>query len=331
MKTLSAIVILLVLHVPARQCMSQAGGDSPGTSAADVVEVELISFSERGLRVRSAAGEEELLPLDDLQAYRLMNGRLEVKHISGRVMVLPPEALGDSTALKEGQWHMLSLGGVDAQYADVEVVGRDDEEIRLRTLDGEHEYELSELVSYRVKDGRVQIRHESGMVLVVSKEITDGAAATASGKWQNISGDDSARRKALFPGVRRSREVASSMEKELEKVFGDIPMSLIALGLACLVVDLAFMICFGLVICAMFLNGEITSGLICIALTCVMGFGPLIGLYYGWANCQAWRIQKLMVAWSVVWVIGIALNIILWTTIPDILMQMDPGLAGIQG
>ena len=331
MKTLSAIVILLILYVPARQCMSQTGGgDSAGTSAEHVVEVELISFGKQGLRVRSAAGEEELFPLDDLQAYRLVNGKLEVKHISGRVMVLPAEALGDSTALKEGRWHILSPGGMDAQYARVEVVDRDDEEICLRTLDGEHEYELSELMAYRVKNGKVQIRIESGVVLVVSQEIAGKAGATTSGKWRNISGDDSARRKTLFPGITRSQEVASSMEKEIEEVFGDIPMSLIALGLACLVVNVAFVICFGLVICAMFLNGEITSGLVCIALTCVMGGGPLIGLYYGWTNCQAWRIQKLMVVWSILWVIGIALNIVMWATLPDLLMQMDPKFAGCQ-
>ena len=332
MKTLSAIVILLVLYVPARQCMSQTGGDSASPSAEHIVEAELISFGEGGLRVRSAAGEEELFPLDDLQAYRLMNGKLEVKHISGKVMALPPEALGDSTALKEGQWNMLSLEGVDAQYVDVEVVGRDDNELRLRTLDGKHEYEISELIAYRVKGGRVQIRHESGIVLVTPLEIADKAVPTTGGKWRNISGENSARREALFPGSRRRRAAASSFAKEWEKAFGklpdEIPTGLIALGLACLVVDIAFLICFGLVICAMFLNGEITTGLVCIAFTCVVGGGPIMGLYYGWRNCQAWRIQKLMIVWSVLWVIGIALNIILWITLPDLLMQMDPRFAG---
>ena len=331
MKTLSAIVILLILYLPARQCMSQTGGDSANTSAVDVVEAELIGFSKHGLRVRSAAGAEELFPLDDLQAYRLVDGRLEVKHISGRVMALPPEALGDSTSLKEGQWQMLSLDGVDARYVDVEVVGRDsDDEIRLRTLDGEHEYEIGELVAYRVKGGKVQIKHESGIVLVTRLEIVSEAARTAGGKWRNISGENSARREALFPGSRRRQGAVSSMEKELEEIFGEIPLSLIALGLACLVVNIALLICFGLVICAMFLNGEITTGLVCTALTCVTGSGPLLGLYYGWRNCQAWRIQKLMIVWSVLWVIGIALNIILWVSLPDLLMQLDPRLVAGQ-
>ena len=254
-----------------------------------------------------------------------MNGRLEVRHISGGIMALPPEALGDSTALKEGQWKMLSLDGLDAQYVNVEVV--DDDEIRFRTLDGKDEYEMSELVAYRVKNDRIQMRHESGIVLMISEKIAGETAATSSGKWQNISGDDLARRKALFPGARRSQKAAASMEKELKKVFGDVPMGLIALGLACLVVNLAFFICFAVLICAMFLNGEITTGLVCTALTCVTGLGPLVGLYYGWTNCQAWRIQKLMVAWSILWVIGFALNIVLWATLPDMLMQIDPGLA----
>ena len=326
MKTLSAIVVLLVLCVPAGQSLSQTGGDSASTSAAHVVEAQLISFGEQGLRVRSATGEEEFFPLDDLQAYRLMNGRLEVRHISGGIMALPPEALGDSTDLQEGQWKMLSLDGLDAQYVNVEVVD-DGGEIRLRTLNGKDEYEISELVAYRVKNDRIQMRHESGIVLMISEKIAGETAATSSGKWQKISGDDLARRKALFPGVRRSQKAAASMEKELKKVFGDVPMGLIALGLACLVVNLAFFICFGLLICSMFLNGEITTGLVCTALTCVTGLGPLVGLYYGWTNCQAWRIQKLMVAWSILWVIGIALNIVLWATLPDILMQMDPGFA----
>ena len=56
----------------------------------------------------------------------------------------------------------------------------------------------------------------------------------------------------------------------------------------------------------------------------------MMGLYYGWRNCQAWRIQKLMIVWSVLWVIGIALNVILWVTLPDLLIQMDPRFAGPQ-
>ena len=321
MKPLSLIVILLVLHLPARQCMSQMGGDSAATAAAHVVEAELISFGEHGLRIRSAAGEE-LLPLDDLQAYRLRNGRLEVKHISGKVMVLPPEALGDSTALREGKWKMLSLEGVDARYTDVEVVARGGEEICFRTSDGEHEYELSELTAYRVRNGKVEIKHESGVVLLVSREIAD-KAAKSSGQWRNLSGDNSARYNALFRGTRRSREVASSIGKEFEEVFGDIPSGWVALMLATMVVNIAGFICFGLVVCAMFLNGEVTSGLVCIGLTCVTGLGPLTGLYWGWANCQAWRIQKLMVVWSVLWVIGIALNVIFFVTLPDLLSHSE--------
>lgn len=330
MKTLSTIAILLVLHVPASRCMSQTEGDSAGRSATHVVEAELISFGEQGLRVRSSAGAEELIPLEDLQAYRLMNGRLEVKHISGRLVVLPAEALGDSTALKEGQWKILSLDGVGHRYANVEVVDCDGEVVNLKTLDGQHEYQLSELTAYRVQNGKVEVKHESGIVLLISQEIAD-EDAKSSGQWQILSGDDTARYDALFRGTRRGREAVSSFWKEIEKEFGDIPAGLIGLLLAGIVVDIAFFICFGLLICAMFLNGEVTTGLVCIGLTCITGLGPLAGLYYGWSNCQAWRVQKLMVVWSVLWVIGIALNVVVIATLPELLMQMNPQFAGCQG
>ena len=326
MKNLAAIVILTAMCLPAENCMSQTQEDSSHSTGADVVQAELISFGEQGLRVRSAAGDEEFFPLDDLQAYRLKDGRLQVKHVSGRVIALPSEALGDSAVLQDGEWRMLSLRGVDARYVDVDVVDRYKETVHLRSRDGEHEYQIDELAAYRVKDGKIQVKHESGIVLVISQEIA-AKRSPASGEWRNISGKNSAHREALFPGSRRKRGAVSSMEAELEKALGDIPVGLVALGIACLVVDIAFMICFGLVICTMFLNGEITTGLICVALTCVIGCGPMVGLYYGWSNCQAWRIQKLMIAWSVLWVIGIALNIILWTTLPDLLMQMDPRFA----
>ncbi len=329
MKNLAIIVILTAICLPAEKCMSQTEGDSTKSAKAALVEAELISFGEAGLRVRSAAGEEQLFPLDDLQAYRLKEGRLQVKHASGRVISLPPEALGDSAVLREGEWRMISLSGADARGIEVDVIDRGKETVRLRTCDGPEEYEIDDLVSYRVRDDRIQVKHTSGMVLVIAQNIAN-KDVPASSEWKNISGENAAQREALFPGSKRRGKALSDFEKEMKKAFGDVPMSLIWLGIACLVVDIAFLICFGLVICTMLLNGEITTGLLCVVFTCVIGGGPLMGLYYGWSNCQAWRIQKLMIVWSVLWVVGLALNVIVWVTLPDLLAQIDPRFAGCQ-
>lgn len=88
-------------------------------------------------------------------------------------------------------------------------------------------------------------------------------------------------------------------------------MEMLLLGLS-VVIGIGSLICFIMVLVAMFQNGANGLGIAC-AVLILCGIGPLIALIAGWINAKAWRIEKLMLIWTVLIVAGIILNIASFT------------------
>jgi hypothetical protein len=65
------------------------------------------------------------------------------------------------------------------------------------------------------------------------------------------------------------------------------------------------LICFILVVMAMFQNDQRTMGIVCLALFFCTGLGYLLALIYGWIKSSEWGITRLMMLWTAAIVAGI--------------------------
>ena len=68
------------------------------------------------------------------------------------------------------------------------------------------------------------------------------------------------------------------------------------------------LVCFILVVIEMFKRGRTAMGVLCLVSLLVCGVGMLAVFIIGWINARAWNIQNIMIAWTVLIVLGIAAN-----------------------
>src|SRR6266700_3209554 len=61
------------------------------------------------------------------------------------------------------------------------------------------------------------------------------------------------------------------------------------------VIWLGCVICFILVVMAMFRNGSGTLGIVTILASCCCGVGTIVALVVGWMNADRWGIRNLMI------------------------------------
>lgn len=70
---------------------------------------------------------------------------------------------------------------------------------------------------------------------------------------------------------------------------------------------IASLVCFILVVIEMFKRNETGIGIATIVLTVCTGFGTLLAFVYGWVKASEWGLKKVMVAWTILLVVNIAL------------------------
>jgi hypothetical protein len=65
------------------------------------------------------------------------------------------------------------------------------------------------------------------------------------------------------------------------------------------------LICFIMVLIAMFQRGQTGLGIVCIvtAIFCC-GIGALVAFIYGWTKHRQWGLTNIMWAWTACWVLG---------------------------
>ena len=81
-------------------------------------------------------------------------------------------------------------------------------------------------------------------------------------------------------------------------------------------VGVASLVCFVLVLIKMFQHNQTALGITCIVLIFVCGIGGLVAFIMGWVNVKAWKIDKVMIAWTVSIVVGMALGLAGGFTMP---------------
>jgi hypothetical protein len=59
------------------------------------------------------------------------------------------------------------------------------------------------------------------------------------------------------------------------------------------------LVCFILVVIAMFKNDQTVMGIVCIVLFFVCNIGLLVGFIIGWMKAGQWNLQKIMLIWTV--------------------------------
>ena len=67
---------------------------------------------------------------------------------------------------------------------------------------------------------------------------------------------------------------------------------------------IASLICFILVVVAMFQRQQTGLGIACIVLLFCFGIGALIAFIYGWMKSSEWNLKNVMIIWTIAIVIG---------------------------
>jgi hypothetical protein len=86
------------------------------------------------------------------------------------------------------------------------------------------------------------------------------------------------------------------------------PVQYGALGLEGLM-TIGSLVCFILVLIAMFKNGQTQMGIASIVLCFCCGIGMLIAFIMGWVNATRWGIKNVMIFWTALIVINVILNL----------------------
>ena len=75
-------------------------------------------------------------------------------------------------------------------------------------------------------------------------------------------------------------------------------------------ISIASLVCFVIVIVNLFQKGEQKLGIICLVLILACGIGFLVTFIVGWMKAAQLNIQKVMIAWTACWIVGVVLGII---------------------
>ena len=82
------------------------------------------------------------------------------------------------------------------------------------------------------------------------------------------------------------------------------------------VIGLIAFVCYILVIVKMFQHNQTGLAIACIVGLCVCGIGYLVAFIMGWMKSGEWNLKTVMLIWTVVLVINIALGIYVGSTMP---------------
>jgi hypothetical protein len=86
------------------------------------------------------------------------------------------------------------------------------------------------------------------------------------------------------------------------------------LGIVSVILNIVSLVCFILVLVKMFQHGQTGLG-IATAVTALCGIGFLIAFVYGWVKSAEWNLKTVMLAWTAVVVISIALSVYISSTV----------------
>ena len=73
------------------------------------------------------------------------------------------------------------------------------------------------------------------------------------------------------------------------------------------ILGLIQLMCLVAVIVKMFQNGETGMGIACLTLSLCTGIGALVAFVYGWVKASQWGLQKVMVTWTICFVLNFIL------------------------
>jgi hypothetical protein len=84
---------------------------------------------------------------------------------------------------------------------------------------------------------------------------------------------------------------------------------------------LGALVCFIMVVVKMFQHGQTAIGVTVIVTVFCCGLGSLIAFIYGWTKASAWRMQNLMIAYTVCFLINIGVTIWIAPQIMQVIQQ----------
>lgn len=82
------------------------------------------------------------------------------------------------------------------------------------------------------------------------------------------------------------------------------------------IASIVSLVCYIMVIIAMFKAGDQTTGIVCLVLFCVCGLGQLVALVLGWVNADKWNVRKLMPIWTAAFIGGTVFGAMAGVTAP---------------
>jgi hypothetical protein len=74
------------------------------------------------------------------------------------------------------------------------------------------------------------------------------------------------------------------------------------------VAGLGSLVCYILVLVAMFQRGQSGLAIVCLLLTLCCGIGALVVFIYGWVRAREWKLQNVMIVWTCAVILGIIGN-----------------------
>jgi hypothetical protein len=83
------------------------------------------------------------------------------------------------------------------------------------------------------------------------------------------------------------------------------------------------LVCFVLVVIQMFNRGQTVLAIASIVLIFCCGIGGLIVFIVGWINATKWNIKNIMIVWTILVVIGIAMNFVMPIGMPQQFLNMQ--------
>jgi hypothetical protein len=83
---------------------------------------------------------------------------------------------------------------------------------------------------------------------------------------------------------------------------------LVATYILAAVVGIVSLVCFILVLVEMFRREQTGLAIACIVLVLCTGIGFLIAFIYGWIKAGEWNLKKVMVGWTVCWVVQLVIG-----------------------
>jgi hypothetical protein len=82
------------------------------------------------------------------------------------------------------------------------------------------------------------------------------------------------------------------------------------------ILGLIELVCFILVIMAMFQNGQTGLGVACLVGLILCGVGLLVGFVYGWIKATEWKLNNIMLVWTGCIVVHLILSFVFPVQLP---------------